>query len=74
MLSVLVDFEVDTGGGLSAGAIAGIVVGSCAVVVLLLFVLWRMGYLGGKNVEDKGDIVICIVICALLVLSLSILL
>lgn len=21
-----------------------------------MFILWRLGYLGGKNVEDKGDI------------------
>ncbi|KAH9779288.1 putative LRR receptor-like serine/threonine-protein kinase [Citrus sinensis] len=52
-ITVTPNFEVDTGGGLSAGAIVGIVAGSCAVVIILLFILWRLGYLGGKNVEDK---------------------
>ncbi|XP_024954735.2 probable LRR receptor-like serine/threonine-protein kinase At1g53430 isoform X3 [Citrus sinensis] len=52
-ITVTPNFEVDTGGGLSAGAIVGIIAGSCAVVIILLFILWRLGYLGGKNVEDK---------------------
>ncbi|KAK9907152.1 hypothetical protein M0R45_002397 [Rubus argutus] len=40
-------------GGLSAGAIAGIVVASCVFIVLVLAVLRYMGYLGGKDLEDK---------------------
>lgn len=46
------DFKVDTG-GLSAGAIAGIVVASCVSLVLVLVVLRLSGFLGGKD-EDKG--------------------
>ena len=46
------DFDVGTG-GLSAGAIAGIVIGSCAFVGLILAVLWWRGYIGGDK-EDKG--------------------
>ncbi|KAI4333512.1 hypothetical protein L6164_018306 [Bauhinia variegata] len=39
--------------GLSAGAIVGIVAASCVLVILVLFVLWKMGFLGGKNTTDK---------------------
>ena len=46
------DFDVGTG-GLSAGAIAGIVIGSCAFVGLILAVLWWRGYIRGDK-EDKG--------------------
>ncbi|KAK6134968.1 hypothetical protein DH2020_031287 [Rehmannia glutinosa] len=46
------DFDVSTG-GLSVGAIIGIVVSSCVVVLLILGVLWKTGYLGGKDLEDK---------------------
>ena len=35
-----------------ASAVVGIVIGSCAVIVLILVVLWRKGYLGHR--EDKG--------------------
>ncbi|KAI7756964.1 hypothetical protein M8C21_033432 [Ambrosia artemisiifolia] len=37
---------------LSGGAIAGIVIGSCTFVVLILAILWKKGYLGGDN-KDK---------------------
>ena len=57
LLSFRVDFDVST--GLSAGAIAGIVIGSCAFVLLILVVLWKKGYLGG-NKEDKGNNTICV--------------
>ncbi|KAD6794491.1 hypothetical protein E3N88_05387 [Mikania micrantha] len=50
-ITVTPNFEIPTD-GLSGGAIAGIVVGSCAFVVLVLFVLWKKGYLGGDK-EDK---------------------
>ncbi|XP_061351364.1 probable LRR receptor-like serine/threonine-protein kinase At1g53430 [Gastrolobium bilobum] len=39
--------------GLSTGAIVGIVVASCVLVLLILFSLWKMGFLGGKNSTDK---------------------
>ncbi|KAK1581604.1 hypothetical protein Q3G72_007360 [Acer saccharum] len=46
------DFKVDTG-GLAAGAVVGIVVASCAVVILLLVVLRMQGCFGGKDLENK---------------------
>ncbi|KAL6570542.1 hypothetical protein OROGR_000092 [Orobanche gracilis] len=46
------DFDVSTG-GLSVGIIVGIVVSSCVVVLLIMFALWKRGYLGGKNDEDN---------------------
>ncbi|ONI12340.1 hypothetical protein PRUPE_4G158000 [Prunus persica] len=50
-ITVTPNFKVDTG-GLSAGAIAGIVVASCVSLVLVLVVLRLSGFLGGKD-EDK---------------------
>ncbi|KAF5728245.1 LRR receptor-like serine/threonine-protein kinase [Tripterygium wilfordii] len=52
-ISVTPNFKVDTG-GLSTGAIVGIVIASCVGVILILFVLRMRGYLGGKYDEDKG--------------------
>ncbi|KAI3815072.1 hypothetical protein L1987_14726 [Smallanthus sonchifolius] len=40
-------------GGLSAGTVAGIVIGLCAFIVLILVVLWKKGYVGGKDKENK---------------------
>jgi hypothetical protein len=54
-LHFVIDFKIPSN-GLSAGAIAGIVVGSLAFVMLILFVLWKMGYLCGKDQTDKGKI------------------
>ncbi|TXG66680.1 hypothetical protein EZV62_007955 [Acer yangbiense] len=51
-ITVTPNFEVDTG-GLSAGAIVGIVVASCAVI-LLFVLLWMKGCFGGKDLENKG--------------------
>ncbi|KAK0600474.1 hypothetical protein LWI29_015358 [Acer saccharum] len=51
-ITVTPNFKVDTV-GLSAGAIVGIVVASCAVVILLLVVLWMKGCFGGKDLENK---------------------
>ncbi|KAL3633887.1 hypothetical protein CASFOL_022649 [Castilleja foliolosa] len=51
-IAVTPNFDVST--GLSAGAIAGIVVSSLVVVVLLvLVVLWKSGCLRGKSAEEK---------------------
>ncbi|PON69847.1 Phosphorylase kinase, gamma catalytic subunit [Parasponia andersonii] len=43
----------DTGGGLSVGAIVGIVVSSCVLGILILLVLRMKGYLGRKDLEDE---------------------
>ncbi|KAF9618119.1 hypothetical protein IFM89_000235 [Coptis chinensis] len=50
-ISVTPNFDPST--GLSAGTIAGIVVSSFVAVLLVLAVLWKLGYLGGKDLEDK---------------------
>ncbi|PIA33881.1 hypothetical protein AQUCO_03900022v1 [Aquilegia coerulea] len=50
-ISVTPNFDPRT--GLSAGAIAGIVVASFVAVLLMLAVLRKKGYLGGKDLEDK---------------------
>ncbi|KAA8526743.1 hypothetical protein F0562_009027 [Nyssa sinensis] len=50
-IAVTPNFDVHT--GLSVGPIVGIVVASCVVLVLTLVVLWRKGYLGGKDLEDR---------------------
>ncbi|XWS10161.1 hypothetical protein CRYUN_Cryun39dG0051700 [Craigia yunnanensis] len=52
-ISVTPNFKVDTGKGFSAGAIAGIVIGSCVIVILLLVILRLTGYLGGKDDENN---------------------
>ncbi|XP_022717347.1 probable LRR receptor-like serine/threonine-protein kinase At1g53440 isoform X1 [Durio zibethinus] len=52
-ITVTPNFKVDTGKGLSAGAIAGIVIGSCVIVILLLIILRLTGYLGGKDDENN---------------------
>lgn len=52
---ILIDYAVNTG-GLSTGTIAGIVVASLVSFALILVVLWRKGFLGGKDIEDKGGI------------------
>ncbi|XP_028102867.1 probable LRR receptor-like serine/threonine-protein kinase At1g53440 [Camellia sinensis] len=50
-ISVTPSYKLHT--GLSAGAIAGIVIASCVLLVLILVVLRMKGYLGGKDLEDK---------------------
>lgn len=47
-------------GGLSVGAIVGIAVASSVVVLLLLIlvILRKKGYLGGKEAEDKGMLLV----------------
>ncbi|KAL6205899.1 hypothetical protein ACLB2K_023151 [Fragaria x ananassa] len=53
-ITVTPNFKVDIGGGgLSAGAIAGIVVASCVAIIMILAFLRYMGCLGGKDLEDK---------------------
>lgn len=49
-ITITPNYKVNT--GLSGGAIAGIVIGSCAFVALILGLLWWRGYLGGDK-EDK---------------------
>ncbi|KAJ6966284.1 hypothetical protein NC652_003988 [Populus alba x Populus x berolinensis] len=53
-ITVTPNFKVDNGGGLSVGAIIGIVAASCVLAALVLLVLRKIGYLGGKDLEDKG--------------------
>ncbi|KAF5478526.1 hypothetical protein F2P56_005077, partial [Juglans regia] len=50
-ISVKANFDVSR--GLSAGAIAGIVLASCVLLVLALAALRMKGYLGGKDLEDN---------------------
>ncbi|KHG25891.1 hypothetical protein F383_04348 [Gossypium arboreum] len=52
-ITITPNFPVDTGNELSAGAIAGIVIGSCVILILLLIILRLMGYLGGKHDENS---------------------
>ncbi|KAG2681606.1 hypothetical protein I3760_11G153000 [Carya illinoinensis] len=54
-ISVEANFDVglDVSRGLSAGAIAGIVLASCVLLVLALAALRMKGYLGGKDFEDN---------------------
>ncbi|KAK1389234.1 putative LRR receptor-like serine/threonine-protein kinase [Heracleum sosnowskyi] len=51
-ITVTPNFHVDTG-GLSTGTIVGIVVGLVLGVSLILLILWRKGFVGGKDIEDK---------------------
>ncbi|KAD3066750.1 hypothetical protein R6Q59_019037 [Mikania micrantha] len=51
-IAITPNYKVSTGSGLSGGAIAGIVIGSCAFIVLILALLWKKGYLGGDK-EDR---------------------
>lgn len=51
-ITVTPNFNIDTG-GLSTGAIVGIVFASLVGIALILAILWRKGYLGGKDIEDK---------------------
>ncbi|KAJ6776183.1 hypothetical protein OIU74_000380 [Salix koriyanagi] len=41
-------------GGLSVGAVIGIVAASCVLAALFLLLLRTKGYLGGKDLENKG--------------------
>ncbi|KAJ9562912.1 hypothetical protein OSB04_008072, partial [Centaurea solstitialis] len=51
LIPLLADYDVST--GLTARAIAGIVIGSCSVIVLLLALLRKKGYLGGKKLDKE---------------------
>jgi hypothetical protein len=52
ILSLLVEFK--NGSGLSVGAVIGIVAASCVLAALFLLLLRSKGYLGGKELVDKG--------------------
>ncbi|KAK2969077.1 hypothetical protein RJ640_021116, partial [Escallonia rubra] len=58
-ITVTPNFDTDTG-GLSIGAITGIVAASCVSVILILVALRTKGYLGGENSEDKDGGVIAV--------------
>ncbi|XP_022940758.1 probable LRR receptor-like serine/threonine-protein kinase At1g53430 isoform X2 [Cucurbita moschata] len=51
--AITVTSNLDEAKRLSAGAIAGIVVGTFVLVVSVLVVLRRKGYLGGRETEDE---------------------
>ncbi|XP_024964175.1 probable LRR receptor-like serine/threonine-protein kinase At1g53430 [Cynara cardunculus var. scolymus] len=50
-IAITPNYDVST--GLTAGAIAGIVIGSCIVIMLILALLWKKGYLGGDKVDKE---------------------
>lgn len=53
----VIDFKIDEG-GLSAGALAGIIISSCAVLIILVVVfLWMKGYICKKEVPANGKVV-----------------
>ncbi|KAI9086059.1 hypothetical protein K1719_032136 [Acacia pycnantha] len=50
-ISVTPNFKIP---GISTGAIAGIVVGSCVFLIIsIVFILRKMGFVGGKDSKDK---------------------
>ncbi|KAK7313164.1 hypothetical protein VNO77_37639 [Canavalia gladiata] len=51
-IEVIPNFE-NPSKGLSTGAIIGIVAASCVVLILILVILRKMGFLGGKDTTDK---------------------
>ncbi|CAL0333713.1 unnamed protein product [Lupinus luteus] len=51
-ITVTPNFKIKSG-GLSAGAIAGIVAALCVFIILVLVVLRKMGFLGRKDKTDK---------------------
>ncbi|KAG7957013.1 hypothetical protein I3843_11G153700 [Carya illinoinensis] len=51
--AISVEANFDVSRGLSAGAIAGIILASCVLLVLVLAALRMRGYLGGKELEDN---------------------
>ncbi|KAH7512739.1 hypothetical protein FEM48_Zijuj12G0122400 [Ziziphus jujuba var. spinosa] len=53
-ITVTPNFKVDTG-GLSTWTIVGIVAASSAFLLLVLLALRKMGYLGGKDLENPGE-------------------
>ncbi|KAH1218297.1 putative LRR receptor-like serine/threonine-protein kinase [Glycine max] len=51
-ITVTSNFKV-YGHGFSTGTIVGIVVGACVIVILILFALWKMGFLCRKDQTDQ---------------------
>ncbi|XP_065870092.1 probable LRR receptor-like serine/threonine-protein kinase At1g53430 isoform X2 [Euphorbia lathyris] len=56
-ITITPNYKIDDGsGGLSVGAIIGIVAATCFVVMLILIALRMKGYLGGKTPEDNNEL------------------
>ncbi|XP_026455263.1 probable LRR receptor-like serine/threonine-protein kinase At1g53430 [Papaver somniferum] len=51
-IAVTPNFVLDTG-HISVGVIAGIVAASFVLIILILTILWKKGYLGKEDLEDK---------------------
>ncbi|RZC54368.1 hypothetical protein C5167_013237 [Papaver somniferum] len=54
-IAVIPNFGPDTS-HISVGVIAGIVAASFVLIVLVLAILWKKGYLGKKDLEDKAEL------------------
>ncbi|RZC74185.1 hypothetical protein C5167_049670 [Papaver somniferum] len=54
-IAVTPNFGPDTS-HVSVGVIAGIVAASFVLIVLVLAILWKKGYLGKKDLEDKAEL------------------
>lgn len=50
----VLDFE-NPSKGMSTGFIVGIVAASCGLVILILVLLWKMGFICKKDTTDKGS-------------------
>lgn len=52
---MVLDFKVRSK-VLSVGSVVGIVAASCVLLILILIVLRKKGFIGGKDLKDKGKI------------------
>ncbi|KAM3382620.1 putative LRR receptor-like serine/threonine-protein kinase isoform X1 [Capsicum galapagoense] len=55
-ITVTPNYDINTGRGLPVGAVIGIVLASIAVVLIVLFALWKKGIFGGKNNEEELEL------------------